>query len=960
MKTTIQRPRPTRLLLAAAAIVGGMLTYGATARADQGNQLANPGFETGSSTGWITAGDTEVHGTNDTYYNQGECAPDLLADYVTTASGGYCGKLFGYGSTSGVNTYWRQNLLAGAGSTWSASGWALSSHEDLAGGLSSFWFEVDFLNSTNGFLAAYRSYMITNLVCPADGTSPIPLDTWLQLAVTNQVALNATGTGSTAQTIGTAPNGVLTAPAGTASVRYQASFQQQDYINGSVFIDDCDLDLISGSLPPSFANVYPNGPFQQTNYFTFTVSAAGSPAAPIPSSNVHVALNGFDVTSLMTLTGNTNSWVGSVPILSNYVYGAMTVTASNSLGWAASVTVSFDTFSQANFMWEGEDYDFNGGQFIDDPVPSADADTDAGSLVTGALEANSYFGNPGGNSGNAALNGIDAYDPDGAGGYHNYRADFVGSQQSGDFLRQKFINAQTQSGDPNIADFNLGWFNAGDWANYTRHYPLGTYNVYGRLAGGSGPFSGATMNLVTGGWGTTNQTTSLLGYFADSSPAGWETYHWVPMLDVSNNLAKVTFTAATNTLKYINANACNVNFFMLVPAVASQSPVLQSVYPNAPFEGTNTFAFTLSAGSGSPIPSANIHLTLNGVDVTSQLTLSGSPLNWNGSIPVALNAFYTAVLVAANSAGLVINETVNFDTFSANYYTWEATDYDFNGGQFIDNPVLSADTALNGGALTTGTLLTNSYYGYPGGDSNNVALSGIDAYDPDGSGGYHNYRADFVGSQTASDFVRQNLISARAQLSDPSIAEFNLGWFNGGDWANYTRHYPPGTYYIYARLAGGGAAFSGASMNLVTGGWGTANQTATVLGYFADANPLGWETYHTIQMLDTNNHPATVQLTGPTNTLKFINCNSVNVLYFMLAPVVTPPAAVSLSAMRVGSQVNLSFGTQADHAYTVLYATSLSKPVAWTTLTVVTGDGAAKVVTDSIGGTARFYRVLAQ
>ena len=45
-----------------------------------------------------------------------------------------------------------------------------------------------------------------------------------------------------------------------------------------------------------------------------------------------------------------------------------------------STTIYFDTFNPTNYTWEGEDYDFGGGSFIDNPTP------------TSGPAANSYFG----------------------------------------------------------------------------------------------------------------------------------------------------------------------------------------------------------------------------------------------------------------------------------------------------------------------------------------------------------------------------------------------------------------------------------------------------------------------------------------------------------------------------------------------------------------------------------------
>lgn len=70
-----------------------------------------------------------------------------------------------------------------------------------------------------------------------------------------------------------------------------------------------------------------------------------------------------------------------------------------------------------------------------------------------------------------------------------------------------------------------------------------------------------------------------------------------------------------------------------------------------------------------------------------------------------------------------------------------------------------------------------------------------------------------------------------------------------------------------------------------------------------------------------------------------------------------PTSPINLSAARSGSNVNLSFPTQAGGNYRVFYKTSLTAGN-WILLNSVLGDGTVKTVTDSsAGGNQRFYKV---
>jgi len=72
-----------------------------------------------------------------------------------------------------------------------------------------------------------------------------------------------------------------------------------------------------------------------------------------------------------------------------------------------------------------------------------------------------------------------------------------------------------------------------------------------------------------------------------------------------------------------------------------------------------------------------------------------------------------------------------------------------------------------------------------------------------------------------------------------------------------------------------------------------------------------------------------------------------------IGPVASSPTIV---ASKSGSNISMSFPTQTGYAYTVQYRTNLSVG-AWSTLTTTNGTGANAVVTDSLGGAQRFYRV---
>ena len=391
------------------------------------------------------------------------------------------------------------------------------------------------------------------------------------------------------------------------------------------FIDFMFVALPSGGLPPAiqtpiavpFGNV-----FLGTN-ITFTVSSISS---TIATNNVQILLNGVPASA--TFTGNNTNWNVSIPVPLKNQIQTLVVNAKDAYGLTNSITESFDTFSQNNYMFEAEDFDFNGGQFIDNPIPTGTIPYAAGSYTA----TNSYFFYPAGNSDNAAIFGEDLTTPGTAGGENfQYRpAELAGTQVATDFLRQKFYvtNGVTVT---IFSDFNVGWWNPGEWLNYTRTFPTNTYNVYGRLASG-GAYSGDSLSLVTSGVGTPTQTTMLLGTFSDPNANGWGNWHWVPLLNTNGQLAVVSLGGVETLQAQTGLAGLNANYYMLVPAVVAPQAVHLSVSRTGStisiqFPTQSGFSYTVLY-SGSLNPANWLTLTTisgDGTVKTATDTMGSSP-----------------------------------------------------------------------------------------------------------------------------------------------------------------------------------------------------------------------------------------------------------------------------------------------------------------------------------------------
>jgi hypothetical protein len=947
--------------------------FALTQVAGAANLLVNPLFDlTPAKTGWTTFGNTPQVSTNATYYNAGECPPDSPAENVSAYPPGNSNVANVYGNFNAQVNYsgWDQTFAAAPGSTWSAGGWTYASHEDLAGGQNSFYYQVNFKDSGGNTIASFASLIVTNLTCGGGGS--IPLDTWVFLPCTNQ--MQVVGGFANGTVIATYPSGVFTAPPNTAQVTFTALFVNTGYGGGSIYFDDVDLDQVSGFTPPTMSALSPNLITLCTNtavtcVATSTVSVITNVLVTAKTSSLGgttIATNTYGLGSpQLSVTGlGTSSASISFTVQTNTIYNSVSVQAADGNNVNAVGTCSFDTLTPS-LVIEAADFNFTSntaGMFIDTP-PNGGLGLYANLVGTGGIDENK----------NPANTSTKAYRPTDAVVIQN-----AAPQSGGTGIEQKFFTANA-AGDTNVNDiteYEVGYNGVGDWLDYSRTYGAGgsaaavTYNIWCYLAtDGSGV--NATISRVTSDPTMGSQTTTTLGNIGTQTftDNGWNTYKYVPMVDQFGNLVSITMTNGVNTLRSTVVGNPNLGFYMLMPVTPILTPLLQFDYPDGvhPFEQTNKFTATVGPADGAAINSSGIDLVLNGADVTSGATITAAGSSWTITYPLALNVVYNGVLSVTNTAALSSQFPLNFDTFNITNYQWEAVDYDFstNDGTvwhsdlYIDNPVPSADV----NTPQTGEEAANSYFGYPAGFSpgvdpqglGSVAQQGIDFNFGSAGQPTNPYRADGAGTQPSSDYFRPKFIAAQSEFSDPNIGPFNVGYYAAGFWFNYTRDWPTNYFYVWGRLAGGAGPFTGTTLGVVTSGVGTTNQSVHTVGSFADPNAAGWQAWHWIQ-LTNNGAPAIVPLGGK-ETLRVTSGNNLNAEFFMLT--VAPPQAI-LSASIVGGQVRISIPTVSGHSYQLLYSASLS-PASWSPVGgAITGDGSIHIVNEPATGTQGYYRVSAQ
>jgi hypothetical protein len=313
----------------------------------------------------------------------------------------------------------------------------------------------------------------------------------------------------------------------------------------------CCSEALAQAQNPVISNVYPDGAYQFQP--SATLSFTASSAAGIDPTNITVQLT---VTSLQTgqsfiknLTSVSGLTIGGTPtnrsvsaILNGNTLYSAAIHVIDGANNSASSGVSFDTIS--GYTFEAEDYDYtsNGisGLFFDGPQVDACANL-------------------------PSTAGIDNFQSDHDANPFLYRNNSIGlcpsTKVSGDGQRPQFAGGKT--------DYNIGLFGGGSWCNYTRHYPAGTYEILGRFAEGASS-SEIIVSRLTGGYGTTNQTSNVLGTFFIPYSGGWSAWEWAWLTDSHGSPVKAQFDGSQTTLKLAGSPVggqpeVNVNFVMLVP-----------------------------------------------------------------------------------------------------------------------------------------------------------------------------------------------------------------------------------------------------------------------------------------------------------------------------------------------------------------------------------------------------------
>lgn len=411
--------------------------------------------------------------------------------------------------------------------------------------------------------------------------------------------------------------------------------------------------LITDTLPADFANFLPA---------TTSISFKVADDQILSDSSVSVNLNGVIYTSANGLTlsaaGTSRTATLANKLAPGVNYTAI-ITAKDSDGVSVSKTIYFDTFTSDNLVVEVEDYNFGGGNYFNNSavITQGSGPQDGaydGQIGTKEVDYHDTRTSP--------SNGDNLY----------RRQDTDRMQHSLDLPRAKFVDAG--GAEAQIFDFDVGDLVEGEWMNYTRDFPSGSYEVYLREALANLATADSVLEQVTSDPSTPDQTTKILGTFLGTR-TGFQ-YRNFPLTDGSGankirlNLQGVTTLRLRHLTSDARDSARFLNYFTFVRVgdIEFQRALISSVSPapNSTVESLSPSIQVELQNKDTSVNASTIRLEVNGSIVTPTITSGdqGASISYALATLPPVGAVNTAKISFKDSQGQEISTTW---TFTVNY-----------------------------------------------------------------------------------------------------------------------------------------------------------------------------------------------------------------------------------------------------------------------------------------------------
>jgi len=642
--------------------------------------------------------------------------------------------------------------------------------------------------------------------------------------------------------------------------------------------------------------------------------------AVVPST-IRLTVNGTDVTGASTITdtpeGAEITYQGTY-VASSVVNATVSWGDNDAIPVTQNLAWSFTTgiITPSTLFIEIEDFNYsdaegvNPGQYIAFGAPD-------GSLL-----------------GRDATQDIDSHDNDpgipgdlGAGAYRPLSDVEAGKGPSSIGEQDRTRGSRTIT-----ADWVVGWTGQGEWLNYTRDFPTERYYVYARMASGAGatvPMHGE-LSLVTSDPTQPNQTVQKLGDFSHPrDTGGWDgTFIFKPLIDASGNQTSVRLSGV-QTLRYGWLDgAHDAGYLALVPGappvrsrVVASSPPISREYPNP-------YAPLVQATiSKEDTGASDVKISIDGADRTADATITDD----GGSVSVALQlegaegARHTATIEWTDTLG-VLTHTFSFrqgPPYSVEHLFIELEDWNTEGGQYFpSNPAFGHDFNAKGLYMGKGGVSDVDFH-----DSGNPEEDQ-----------YRNGEVPNIGIVPHNDANRNG---AGERPGFEVVSDYKMGWTDAaGDWYNYTRTFPAGTYTVWAKISHGDAnATMGGQLDLVTSDRSQPNQSLQTLGEFVAPASGNWDGFSFVPLTDGNGDLVQLQTPAGEHTIRYsVKRNGGDLQYLMIVPQITLSCPENMTVGNDAGQCSAAVSFTATGAESCSPASGSSFPVGTTTVTCVAGS----------------------
>jgi hypothetical protein len=236
-----------------------------------------------------------------------------------------------------------------------------------------------------------------------------------------------------------------------------------------------------------------------------------------------------------------------------------------------------------------------------------------------------------------------------------------------------------------------------------------------------------------------------------------------------------------------------------------------------------SFQASLESASTNTLPVSGFSLILNGEDLSSGLSVTGSEKSRSATYSsFEPNKFYSGQIIVADQAGRKATNDLSFDTFvEAQGVAIESEDYNYGSGQFILNPA-------------------------PGDYGFQAGVQGVDYFETTPADA-NAFRADSVDLEVSADFARDKFVQSAAD-------DWTVTAVQAGEWLNYTRSFAAGRHLVYLRASA--TADQVVQLDRVVGG------NTSALGTLLIQRTGNLGVYQWTQLTDAFGNPVSVALSG--------------------------------------------------------------------------------------------------